>query len=137
MSASIAVAVAVLLRDDRQILLCQRSPRKSYPLQWEFPGGKLESGETPMQALKRELFEELAITAEDGTLLHQQTSVYPGGEIFSVHYYLIEEWSGAMVNMDFADIRWIAPSDLPSYDILVGNREFCSLLATGGFPALV
>lgn len=108
------------------VLLCQRPAGKSYPLQWEFPGGKVEPGETTEMALARELNEELAIEAEIGKLLHEQVSHYSDGGTFAVGYYLVERWRGEIRNLCFNDLHWVHPSALTSYDILAGNREFCA-----------
>ena len=99
MSHPVAVAVALIVSRDGKVLLCQRPQGKSYALQWEFPGGKLEPGESSSEALARELREELEIDAEVGELLHRQVSHYADGGTFAVEYYLVERWSGAMRNM--------------------------------------
>jgi 8-oxo-dGTP diphosphatase len=126
--APVAVAVALIRRADGALLLCQRPPGKSYALKWEFPGGKVEPGETPEQALVRELHEELEITIESWRLYHTQVATYPD-RTFHVHYYLIDRWSGELRNRIFADIHWVSPSDLLRYDILEGNLEICTRLS--------
>lgn len=128
MSDSIEVAVA-LMRRGRHLLLCQRSASAKYPLQWEFPGGKVEPGETAEAALMRELAEELAIRATPGALYHRQTSTYPDHGVFAVSYFIVEQWDGELVNNVFADFRWILPEELFDYDILEGNREVCRRLS--------
>ena len=67
----IAVAAGVVCREGR-IMICQRKPGGHQPLKWEFPGGKLEAGESPEQALARELREELGIEARVGRILDAQ-----------------------------------------------------------------
>jgi len=134
---AIAVAVGILRLADGRILLCQRPEGKSYALQWEFPGGKLEPGESSREALRRELMEELAIEAEIGALLHEQVAHYRDGGTFAVGYYLIEQWHGELINRNFADMRWLAPEELPEFDVLDGNRQFCARLATEGLPPAV
>jgi 8-oxo-dGTP diphosphatase len=131
MNPPIAVVVGVLFRPDGTLLLCQRSAEKNYPLQWEFPGGKVEPGESAVDALVRELREELAIEAVVGSLLHEKTAHYANGGTFAVAYYRIESWSGEIRNQVFADLHWVYPGDLMDYDILAGNREFCERLAAG------
>jgi 8-oxo-dGTP diphosphatase len=132
MSHPVAVAVALIMNPDGKVLLCQRPPGKSYALQWEFPGGKLEAGEGSPEALARELREELEIDAEVGPLLHRQVSHYTDGGTFAVEYYLVERWDGTMRNIVFADTRWVELAELPGFDILAGNREFCERLAAEG-----
>lgn len=131
----VSVAVGLLRRQDGRVLLCQRPEGKSYPLQWEFPGGKLEQGESSEQALRRELMEELAIEVQGVRLLHEQVSYYRDGGTFAVGYYLIEQWQGELINRNFADMRWVEPAEMPEFDILAGNREFCARLAEEGIPA--
>lgn len=128
MSRAVEVAVA-LIRREGHILLCQRSATAKYPLKWEFPGGKVEPGETPEQALVRELEEELAIRAVAGELFDRQTSTYPDHGIFTVSYYFVDRWQGELRNNVFGDLRWVAPAELLSFDILEGNREICSRLS--------
>ncbi len=131
MTEAVAVAVAILRRaDEGSILLCQRPAHKPWPLEWEFPGGKVEPGETNIDALRRELREELGIDAVVGSLLHHETAHYPDGTHFSVSYYAVEEWDGEIVNLDFAAIRWVEVSELDALPILQGNHNFISILRT-------
>ena len=123
------VAVGIILRNG-QVLACQRKRDAQYALKWEFPGGKLEPGETAVQALRRELREELAIE----TMLHQeffrQEWIYAEGTdnpkrdgAFRVFYFLVNEFSGEPVNLAFEVIQWMHPRQLQRMDILEGNRE--------------
>ncbi len=130
MSGPVNVAVA-LLRRGETVLICQRPPGKSYPLKWEFPGGKVEPGETFEEALVRELREELAIEATVGGLFHEETTRYSDNNTYAVRYYDVLEWRGELLNNDFHALDWAPTSKLPEYDILEGNRRICALLATG------
>lgn len=119
----IEVAVAILRQPDLSVLLCQRHPHKSYPLKWEFPGGKIEAGETPEQALRRELTEELSIVAEIGQLFHEETAHYSvDGKTYNVRFYVVGRWEGEPQNNVFADHRWVRPEDIATLDILEGIR---------------
>ena len=121
-SGIIEVAVAILRRADSSVLLCQRPAHKSYPLKWEFPGGKIEFGETAEQALARELSEELSITAEIGALFHEEIAHYPAdGKTYQVRYFFVENWEGEIQNNVFADHRWVPPKAIAELDILEGN----------------
>ncbi|HVZ41768.1 MAG TPA: (deoxy)nucleoside triphosphate pyrophosphohydrolase [Candidatus Kapabacteria bacterium] len=131
MSAPIAVVVGLLSNSDGRILLCQRPAGKPYALQWEFPGGKVEPGESAAEALARELREELGIEAEIGPMLHNTTSRYTDGGLFAVAYYGVTQWNGAIANMGFADIQRVEPAMLTAFDILAGNVELCTMLARG------
>ncbi len=124
----IEVAVGVILRTngaahDTSVLLCQRRRSSRYPLKWEFPGGKVEPGETAEACLRRELREELAIDATVGPLYHRQVSEYPDSGTFDVHYHLVEHFAGTPVNNVFETVRWVPLRELTAYDILEGNRD--------------
>lgn len=127
------VAVGILRRDGL-VLACQRKKTTRYPLKWEFPGGKIEQGETAEQALARELREELDIDAEVGPLFHQQSWTYGSdggggnGDVFDVSYFLVSSFTGTLVNRTFESIRWVAPANLLVMDILEGNRDAVELL---------
>lgn len=126
----IDVAVAILRRPDSSVLLCQRPIHKSYPLKWEFPGGKVETGETAEQALRRELIEELSIVAEIGQLFHEEIAHYPvDGKTYQVRYYFVDTWEGEIQNNVFADHRWVQPAAIVELDILEGNRSVVERLA--------
>ncbi|MGH9783493.1 MAG: NUDIX domain-containing protein, partial [Terriglobia bacterium] len=75
---SVQVVVAALLFDKGRVLICQRSPDGQFPSKWEFPGGKIEPGEDPKEALRRELFEELGIRAEIGAEVWRTEHQYAG-----------------------------------------------------------
>ncbi len=129
----IKVAVGLILRPGKpsgtsSVLLCQRKPSAHYPLQWEFPGGKLEPGESPPQCLARELHEELGIGAQVGDLFHRGHHFYPDSGSFEVYYYLVASYNGDMVNKAFERFEWVRVSDLLQYDILEGNREVVNKL---------
>lgn len=123
------VAVGILLRNG-SVLACQRRKTAKYGLKWEFPGGKLEPGETPERALERELQEELAIEATIGEELFRQEWIYTEGTdnpyrdgAFRVFYFLVRQFNGEIENRAFEQVRWVAPRHLLSLDILEGNRD--------------
>lgn len=124
------VAVGIILKDGL-VLACQRKRDARYPLKWEFPGGKLEDGEGPSEAVIRELHEELEITATVERELHRQEWVYTEGKDdskFRVFYFLIGSFTGVPVNRAFEQIRWVTPGELTTMDILEGNREMVDIL---------
>jgi 8-oxo-dGTP diphosphatase len=99
------VAVGVLIRPDGQFLLTSRPEGKVFAGYWEFPGGKLESGETVEQALRRELHEELGITI--GAAHHWQTELmdYPHARV-RLHFCKVYEWSGAFEMRERQQMAW-------------------------------
>jgi 8-oxo-dGTP diphosphatase len=132
------VAVGILFREDK-VLAGQRRKDAAYPLKWEFPGGKLEPGETPEEALRRELREELNIRAEIGQEIHRQEWVYPdsgrrskGDGSFRVFYFRVTAFTGEMKNRAFERIRWLPLPDLIQLDFLEGNRETLEILLRHG-----
>ncbi len=121
--------VAGVLSADGQILLCQRAPEVPYPLRWEFPGGKIEEGESPEEALRRELGEELGIHARIGDKLWETDFCYPDGKYFRLHFYAVPDWQGTpRPRAGIAHLAWVAPQELERYDVLEGDREFCLVL---------
>ena len=127
----IHVAVGIIFKQDEKIptvLLCQRKQNVRYGLRWEFPGGKVEEGETTERCLQRELFEELGIHAIIGRLMHQQSATYDDGGSFHVWYYSVEGFEGDVQNKAFEMIHWVPISLLTSYDILEGNRAIVQRL---------
>src|SRR5271169_591115 len=113
------VVAAVIERDGR-VLIGQRKPGGLHPLKWEFPGGKVEPGEEPRDALVRELREELAIEARVGEELAQYDVDYPGRPPVRLLFYRVTEFTGEPVNLDFAQIVWERRENLPKYDFLEG-----------------
>jgi 8-oxo-dGTP diphosphatase len=122
------VVAAVIERDSR-ILICQRQRGGRHALKWEFPGGKVEPGEDFRSALARELREELQIDARIGAELHTGIVRYPGGAAIHLQFYGVTEFSGEPVNVQFEQIIWEDPGNLPAYDFLEGDIEFVKKLA--------
>jgi 8-oxo-dGTP diphosphatase len=128
------VAVGIILKNGK-VLACQRKRTVKYPLKWEFPGGKIEPGETAREAVIRELREELAIEAIPADVLLTHEWIYGNGSAvpeeqgkFRVTYFIVRRFSGEPINITFEDIRWVAPLALRDMDILDGNREAVALL---------
>lgn len=130
MQNSIKVAVGILVDDKGNVLLCRRPAHKSYPLKWEFPGGKVEPGEKLEDALRRELNEELGIDVIAPAAYHRETTAYSDGRTYQVDYFRITAWQGEIINKEFDAVEWAVPSCLFDYDILEGNRAICAMLQT-------
>jgi len=118
----------VIVRDGR-ILIGQRRAGQWHEFQWEFPGGKVEPSETPPQALRRELREELDIEAAiDGELLRYEYQ-YPGRPPIQLIFYRIDQFTGEPRNLVFEQIVWEEPRRLTAYDFLDGDIDFVAWLA--------
>ncbi|MGH9639616.1 MAG: (deoxy)nucleoside triphosphate pyrophosphohydrolase [Bryobacteraceae bacterium] len=126
------VSAAVICRDGK-ILAGQRKSDGRHPLKWEFPGGKVEPGESPREALVRELREELSIDAEIGAELTSYRYEYPGGRGVDLLFFSVKQFAGEPVSNAFEQIRWVEPEALPSLDFLEGDVEFVERLASGQF----
>ncbi len=100
-------------------------------LQWEFPGGKIEAGETPEQALARELDEELGISATIGRRVTHVRHNYRHGGAVDLQFFAVREFSGELENRIFAQVRWTRLEDLPRYDFLAADRGLIKDLASG------
>ena len=124
------VVVAGVIRNDRKILIAQRKPTGRHPGKWEFPGGKVEPGETPRAALRRELREELGIEAEIGAEEARYTVSYSGAPPFDLQFYRVSAFRGEPRNLDFAQIAWVNPERLMDYDFLSGDVAFTELLSS-------
>jgi 8-oxo-dGTP diphosphatase len=123
--------VAALIWQDGAVLVCQRTRHQTMPLKWEFPGGKIEEGEQPRDAMRRELEEELGINAEVGDEVARFRHKYPNGSAVELRFYDVRKYSGELENRIFKDVRWAKPTDLPSYDFLEADLKLVQDLATG------
>jgi 8-oxo-dGTP diphosphatase len=123
--------VAALILNDGKILVCQRTRHQTMPLKWEFPGGKIEEGEQPRDALRRELDEELGIDANIGNEVARIRHQYKNGSSVELRFFVVNEYKGELENKIFRDMRWSERSDLPSYDFLEADMELVQDLASG------
>ena len=127
-NAAVPVVCAIIERDGR-FLAAKRAQGQSNALLWEFPGGKIENGESPFQALIRELEEELGIAATPGPEYHRQEWDY-GDMSFRVFYFPVDTFRGEPVNRAFESMRWVKPEELQGMNILAGNRDVVHKLMT-------
>lgn len=100
-------------------------------LQWEFPGGKIEAGEKPEEALTRELSEELGIVAAIGPLITRIRHNYRHGGAVDLQFFSVQQFSGDLENRIFNDLRWVRLAELPEYDFLAADRGLIRDLAAG------
>jgi 8-oxo-dGTP diphosphatase len=123
----VAVAAAVIFRDgpqgraqEREFLLGQRAPGTFYPGYWEFPGGKVEPGEAPVDALKRELDEELGIRVEHCTPWITLTHEYEHAHV-RLHFFRVERWSGRVHDHVHSALAWQTADALTVSPMLPAN----------------
>lgn len=127
------VVAALILRerDEREILICQRRADQPMSLKWEFPGGKIEAGETPEAALARELNEELGIHATIGRHVVGLRHRYRNGASIDLQFFLVREFAGELENKIFNEMRWSPLEALPGYDFLAADLNLVRELADG------
>lgn len=130
--APLLVAAGVIHKSG-EILIGQRRRGDRHALKWEFPGGKVEFGETPQQALARELFEELQIDAKIGTEIARYEHDYPSGSRVHLLFFVVAEFTGDPKARVFEEIKWVPLAALPSIDFLEGDFDFVKCLARGDF----
>ena len=121
------IAVGILVNDKNQVFIAKRSSDKHQGGKWEFPGGKLEKGETSYQALCREMREEIGIEVQSATLLTEMTYHYKEKTV-SLDFYRINKWLGTAQGMEQQPVRWVEKSDLDNYEFPEANlvlQQYC------------
>ncbi|HUS18730.1 MAG TPA: (deoxy)nucleoside triphosphate pyrophosphohydrolase [Terriglobales bacterium] len=126
------VVAAIMIRgEDKKILVCQRTKDQPLPLKWEFPGGKIEEGEEPVVALKRELDEELGIQAEIGPEVSRFVHHYKNGGGVELAFFLVTRFEGDIDNRIFKQVRWVDRRELPRFDFLEADIKLVKEIAAG------
>jgi 8-oxo-dGTP diphosphatase len=126
-SAVVRVAAAVILRADGAVLLAQRPPGKPYAGYWEFPGGKLEPGETAARALARELYEELGITVVRAAPWLVQEFVYPHAHV-ELNFFRVFAFEGEPASHDGQAFAWQDPHAIDVAPLLPANTRVLAAL---------
>jgi 8-oxo-dGTP diphosphatase len=123
------VVVGILMNFERKVFIAQRSAHGTYSLKWEFPGGKVEEGESFEVALSRELKEELGYEIlPPFELFHANDIMYEDGGYFSVRFYVVKCDNLEIQSTLWVDMKWEEVKNLHNYDMLEGNREVVRLL---------
>jgi mutator protein MutT len=126
--ARIVHVVAGVLKDaGGAVLLAQRPPGKHLAGGWEFPGGKLEGGESRRAALARELHEEIGVEVRDARPLFSVTHAYPHRDIL-LDVWLVTGYRGVPSGLEGQTLRWCPPGDLPQADLLPADRPIVTAL---------
>jgi 8-oxo-dGTP diphosphatase len=119
--------VAALIRDVDRVLICRRPANKARALLWEFPGGKVEPGETPQDALIRECREELGVTLEVKGLYMRVTHEYPDLSV-GLSLYEARVARGEPQALEHAQVRWERPGELTRYAFCPADEEIVARL---------
>ncbi|MFM8331162.1 MAG: Nudix family hydrolase [Candidatus Methylumidiphilus sp.] len=120
-ASALHVAVGVVRNRSGEVLIAQRPVRKHQGGLWEFPGGKVEPGETADSALRRELREELGIAVEQASPLIKLSHAYPD-RVVLLDVWQVETFSGQVSGLEGQPIRWVAPDALPQFGFPAANR---------------
>lgn len=140
-------AVGVIQREDGSVLLGERPFGKPWAGYWEFPGGKVEAGEMPIQALVRELHEELGITVKSHYPWLTRTFDYPAkfnsqGQLDSpaktvkLHFFIVTQWDGEPHGLESQALSWQSPDNLTVFPMLPANAPIFSALSLPNIYAI-
>ena len=127
----IHAVVGILVNTVGEVLIAQRPPSKPYAGYWEFPGGKVEPGEEPFSALRRELKEELAIDVLAAYPWQQCKHAYPDKVVF-LDVWKISQYQGQPCGLEGQEGRWGLPMEITSFRILEGNFQLVKQLIAAG-----
>jgi 8-oxo-dGTP diphosphatase len=123
----IRVVAAALFNATGEVLIAQRPPGKHMAGRWEFPGGKVATGETDAAALSRELNEELGITVAAARPLLTINHDYPDRSV-ELSMWLVERYTGEPRSLDGQQLKWVPPRGLLEEDVLEADRPFIEAL---------
>ncbi len=124
---TLAVAVGVVLDSVQQVLMTQRPMDKDYGGYWEFPGGKIEVGETPYEALCREFKEEVAMTIEAAKPLIQLQHAYINYAV-ELDVWLVTQFSGEVLPLEGQAMQWVPLKDIDQVQVLEANHVIIDAL---------
>ncbi|HEY1552830.1 MAG TPA: (deoxy)nucleoside triphosphate pyrophosphohydrolase [Kofleriaceae bacterium] len=126
------VVAGLVIRDGR-VLITQRTATQAMALKWEFPGGKVEPGEAPVDALIRELREEIGVTVRVGRIWDVLFHAYPEFDLVML-VYPCAIVAGEPRTVEVADLVWALPDELPGWEILPADRPLVDRLVAEGLP---
>ena len=121
------IVAAALIRKNGKFLICQRPENKTRAFQWEFPGGKAESGETPQEALRRECMEELCIDVNVGELYYELVHEYPDITI-RLMLFECEITGGELTLAEHNAMKFITPAEIDEYKFCPADEEILKKL---------
>ena len=124
------VVTAAIIVKDAKILIAKRKATDKLPHKWEFPGGKIETNETPQECLKREIKEEFGVDISVGECLGESVYHYDHGSIRLLAYRAY--WQGGRFSLtDHADFDWVSLNELQQFDFAAADIPFVEGLKTG------
>ncbi|KAB8309648.1 8-oxo-dGTP diphosphatase MutT [Rouxiella chamberiensis] len=126
------IAAGIIRNSGKEIFITQRDTSSHMAGFWEFPGGKIEAGETPEQAVIRELQEEVGIEAKAPVLLKTLEHRFPD-RIIMLYFFLVEEWQGEPYGKEGQPKRWVKQSDLKAEEFPSANEAVVSALKNNEF----
>jgi 8-oxo-dGTP diphosphatase len=125
------LVVAALIRDGSRVLMSRRRADQPMPLLWEFPGGKIEPGESPHAALVREVREELGCELSVGPIFDVVFHAYPDFDLYML-VYVGAIAAGTPRAVEVAEIAWVNVADVPKLELLPADYPIAETLARGG-----
>lgn len=136
MTKIVEVAVAILQKENGDFLMASRPNGKGWAGWWEFPGGKIEAGEAPEQALTRELQEELGVTPTKIQAWIKRQYDYPAthdaeARTVLLHFYFVLSWQGELTPIEGQNLAWQSPNNLTISPVLPANEPIMRALAGG------
>lgn len=122
------LVTAAIIEDKGKFLITQRLKNSHNGLRWEFPGGKLDFGEDPIDCLKREIMEELGIKISVGDILEYSSHVYSGEKHIVLLGFKCKYLSGKIKKAGINDFAWVSLEDMKEYDITEADLPFIKKL---------
>lgn len=129
----IRVAVAVIINQNKEILIAKRSKDQHQGNKWEFPGGKVEANETSEEALRREIWEELGIEVQSSSemisITHEYIEENPkNNKTVILDVFDVRKWQGKPKGVEGQPIRWITISEIDNYEFPIANVEIVNII---------
>ena len=129
------IVVACVISKEGKILISSRPTGKDFQGFFEFPGGKVESGEYLVEALQREMFEELGIKLKSSKVLFlNEYKVHQKKKMLSLNFFFCNSWLGKIKNNEGQCLKWVSLSNLKCFNILSSNKKFLKDLPFFIFP---
>ena len=125
--------VACVFKKNERVLIASRPKMKTFSGFFEFPGGKVEKGEYLIEALDREIFEELGVSLDFNKIYYLSNFKILDHNII-LHFFLCLSWFGKIENKERQVLKWISPKELNNYNLLRSNLDFISFLNNFIFP---